>query len=209
MRLTVKAKLAGAFGAVIILSLITGGVAYVKLNQLAATSADLVVRADRGYRAAEIQASLLEQVRAEKNLILAATDGEIATYAAEIKKQRENALRLTSEVLSATTEAGKVLLGKFSAAYEKMNAVEDDTVKLAALNSANRAAQFWSGEGVAAAKGFNDALDAAIASVNRAPASVETGRALFALQTVRLRGVRTLRILYEAISASSADELDG
>jgi methyl-accepting chemotaxis protein len=209
MRLTVKAKLAGAFGAVIILSLITGGVAYVKLNQLAATSADLVVRADRGYRAAEIQASLLEQVRAEKNLILAATDGEIATYAAEIKKQRENALRLTSEVLSATTEAGKVLLGKFSAAYEKMNAVEDDTVKLAALNSANRAAQFWSGEGVAAAKGFNDALDAAIASVNRAPASVETGRALFALQTVRLRGVRTLRILYEAISASSADELAG
>ena len=209
MRLTVKAKLAGAFGAVIILSLITGGVAYVKLNQLAATSADLVVRADRGYRAAEIQASLLEQVRAEKNLILAATDGEIATYAAEIKKQRENALRLTSEVLSATTEAGKVLLGKFSAAYEKMNAVEDDTVKLAALNSANRAAQFWSGEGVAAAKGFNDALDAAIASVNRAPASVETGRALFALQPVRLRGVRTLRILYEAISASSADELAG
>ena len=42
MRFTVKAKLASAFGAVIILSMITGGVAYVKLNQLAATSADLV-----------------------------------------------------------------------------------------------------------------------------------------------------------------------
>ena len=33
MRFTVKAKLAGAFGAVIILSMITGGLAYVKLNQ--------------------------------------------------------------------------------------------------------------------------------------------------------------------------------
>ncbi len=209
MRFSVKAKLAGAFGAVIILTMITGGVAYIKLNQLAATSADLVVRADRGYRAAEIQATLLEQVRAEKNLILASTDGEIATYVAEIKKQRENALRLTSEVLSATTEAGKVLLGKFSAAYEKMNAVEDNTVKLAELNSANRAAQFWSGEGVAATKGFNDGLDAALASVNRAPASVESGRALFALQTVRVEGARALRMLYQAISASGEDELAG
>ena len=191
------------------LTMITGGLAYIKLNQLAATSADLVARAGRGDKAAEIQTSLLYQVRAEKNLILASSDADIAEYAAEIKKQRENALRLNAEVLSATNEAGKVLLGKFSAAYEKMNAIEDNTVKLAELNSANRAAQFWSGEGVAATKGFNDALDAALASVNRAPASVESGRALFALQTVRVEGARALRMLYQAISASSEDELAG
>ena len=47
---------AGAFGAVIILTMVTGEVAYTKLNQLAATSADLVVRAGRGDKAAEIQA---------------------------------------------------------------------------------------------------------------------------------------------------------
>ena len=187
MRFTVKAKLAGAFGAVIILSMVTGGVAYVKLNQLAATSADLVVRAGRGDKAAEIQTYILYQVRAEKNLIIASNDADIAKYAAEIKKQRENALRLNDEVMSATTEAGKRLLGKFSVAYEKMNAIEDNVVKFGELNSANRADQFWRGEGVVATKGFNDALDAAIASVNRAPASVETGRALFALQTVRAR----------------------
>jgi methyl-accepting chemotaxis protein len=209
MRFSVKAKLAGAFGAVIILSLITGGVAYIKLNQLAATSADLVVRAGRGDKAAEIQASILNQVRAEKNLIIASNDADIVQYAAEIKKQRENALRLNAEVLAATTEAGKVLLGKVSTAYEKMNAVEDNVIKLAELNSAARADQFWRGEGVAATKVFNDTLDAAIASVNRASASVESGRALFALQTVRLEGVRALRILYQAISASSEDELAG
>jgi methyl-accepting chemotaxis protein len=209
MRFSVKAKLAGAFGAVIILTMITGGVAYIKLNQLAATSADLVVRASRGDKAAEIQTALLYQAQAEKNLIIASNDAEIAGYTAEIKKQRENALRLNDEVTSATTAAGKVLLEKFSAAYQKMNAVEDNVVKLAALNSANRADQFWRGDGVAAAKGFNDALDAAVASVNRAPASVETGRALFALQTVRVDGVRALRVLYQAISASSEDELVG
>ena len=209
MRFTVKAKLAGTFSAVIILTMVTGGVAYIKLNQLAATSADLVVRAGRGDKAAEIQASILNQVRAEKNLIIASNDADIAQYRAEIKKQRENALLLNAEVLAATTEAGKVLIGKFSTAYQKMNAVEDNVIKLAELNSAARADQFWRGEGVAATKVFNDTLDGAIASVNRAPASVESGRALFALQTVRLEGVRALRILYQAISASSEDELAG
>jgi methyl-accepting chemotaxis protein len=209
MRLTVKAKLAGAFGAVIILTMVTGGVAYTKLNQLAATSADLVVRAGRGDKAAEIQASLLYQAQAEKNLIIASNDSDIAQYAAEIKKQRETALRLNDEVTSATTEAGKKLLGKFLVAYQKMNAVEDNVVKLAELNSANHAGQFWRGEGVVAVKGFNDALDAAIASVNRAPASMDAGRALFALQTVRVDGARALRVLYQAISASSEDDLAG
>jgi len=104
MRFSVKAKLAGAFGAVIILSLITGGVAYIKLNQLAATSADLVARAGRGDKAAEMQTSLLYQTRAEKDLIIASSGADIAKYAAEIKNQRENALRLNAEVLSATNE---------------------------------------------------------------------------------------------------------
>jgi methyl-accepting chemotaxis protein len=209
MRLTVKAKLAGAFGAVIILTMVTGGLAYVKLNQLAATSADLVARAGRGDKAAEIEAAILNEVRAQKNLIIASNDAEIGEYAAEIKKQRETAQRLSAEVLATTNEAGKVLLGKFSAAYQKMSAVEDNVVKLAELNSANRAAAYWSGEGVAATKGFNDALDAALASVNRAAASVESGKALFALQTVRVEGARALRMLYEAISSSTEDELAG
>jgi methyl-accepting chemotaxis protein len=208
MRFTVKAKLASAFGVVIILSIFTGGLAYVKLNQLAATSADLVARAGRGAKAAEVQAAVLNEVRAQKNLILAPSDADIAEYAAEIKKQRANALRLRDEVASGVkTETGRRLLEKFTTTYEKMVAIEDNTAKLAELNSANRADQFWRGEGVAATKGFNAGLDAAIASVNRAPATVETGRAVLALQTVRLDGVRALRVLYQAISASSEDEL--
>jgi methyl-accepting chemotaxis protein len=209
MRFTVKAKLASAFGAVIILTMITGGLAYIKLNQLAATSAELVARADRGDKVAEVETAILNEVRAQKNLIIASNDAEIAEYASEIKKQRESALRLSAEVLATTNEAGKVLLGKFSAAYQKMIAVEDSVVKLAELNSANRAAVYWSGEGVVATKAFNDALDAVIASVNRAPASVESGKALFALQTVRVEGARALRMVYQAISASSEDELAG
>ena len=94
MRFSVKAKLASAFGAVIILSMVTGGLAYVKLNQLAATSADLVSRSERLDKANTIQTTILEQVRAEKNLVLASTDADIAKFAAEIKKSREDAKRV-------------------------------------------------------------------------------------------------------------------
>jgi methyl-accepting chemotaxis protein len=209
MRLTVKAKLASAFGAVIILSMITGGVAYTKLSQLAATSAALVDKAARIDQASELQDAILYQVRAEKNIILASTDAQIASFADEIKKQRDSGVRVREEVMSAATETGKKLLEKFVVAHEKMNATEDNVVKLAQLNSNNRAAQYWSGEGAAAVKGFNDAFDAAIAALNRAPPSAETARALLALETVRLESSRAQAILFQSFSASSMDELGG
>ena len=45
MRFTVKAKLASAFATIIALSVITGGVAYLKLSELSATNRELVNRA--------------------------------------------------------------------------------------------------------------------------------------------------------------------
>jgi methyl-accepting chemotaxis protein len=209
MRFTVKAKLASAFGAVIILSMVTGGLAYVKLNQLAATSADLVARAGRIERAGEIQTDVLYQARAEKNVIIASSDADIAKFAAELKTRRESAQRSLADVTAVATEAGKALLGKFSVAYDKMNAIEDNTVKLGTLNSNNRAADFWSGDGVAASKGFDGAFDAAIASINRLPPSMETARALDALLTVRLELARAQRMVFQSFSASSEDELAG
>ena len=187
MRFTVKAKLASAFGAVIILSMVTGGLAYVKLNQLAATSADLVARAGRLDKANDIQTDILYQVRAEKNVIIATSDADIAKFAAELKSRREAAQHTQADVTAAASEAGKVLLGKFAVAYEKMNAIQDEVVKFGTLNSNARAADFWSGDGVATIKGLDAAVDAAIASVNRLPASIETGRALLALQALRPR----------------------
>jgi len=209
MRFTVKAKLASAFGAVIILSMVTGGLAYVKLNQLAATSAELTSRSARIDQANDIRAEMLLQVRAEKNLVIASTDADIARFAAEILKQREKVLHLRDEVVAATTEQGKAMFAKFSADYEKMNAIEDNTIKFGTLNSSNRASNFWSGEGVAAIRSFEAAIDAATASVNRAPASADTARALLALQVVKTEEARGLKGMFQSFSASSEDELAG
>ena len=74
MRFTVKAKLASAFGAIIVLSMITGGVAYVKLSDLTQTNDVLVAKAERGDKAEQLETALVSQVRAERDLIIASTD---------------------------------------------------------------------------------------------------------------------------------------
>ena len=71
MRFTVKAKLASAFGIVILLSMIAGGVAYMKLNDMVVTAEHLSARAGRLAKVGELQEAVLLQVRAEKNTILA------------------------------------------------------------------------------------------------------------------------------------------
>ena len=55
MRLTVKAKLAGAFGAIILLSVIAGGVAYMQLGEMLGATESLVTSASRIQRAADLQ----------------------------------------------------------------------------------------------------------------------------------------------------------
>ena len=93
MRFTVKAKLASAFGAIIILSAITGGVAYMNMGDLAATSRTLVGRGERLDKAAQLQAAVLYEVRAQKNMILASEDADIASQADKTKKFAGDAMR--------------------------------------------------------------------------------------------------------------------
>ncbi|KYG98072.1 methyl-accepting chemotaxis protein [Bradyrhizobium sp. DOA1] len=130
MRFTVKAKLASAFGVILLLSMAAGGLAYVKLSDMIDTADSLVARAGRMERAAEIERAILLQVRAEKNLILA-PESETQRFLAEIAKQRETLLKLKDEIHAAASPEGKKLLDGFAAAYAHMNAVQDETLKTA------------------------------------------------------------------------------
>lgn len=152
MRLTVKAKLAGAFGVVILLSAITGGIAYVKLTQLAETSEGLVSRSQRIDKAGELQNNILYQTRAQRDIIIASTDAELQKVADEVKQYRKDALRIRDEIAAVATEAGKRMIEKFSTAYDKMNATEDQIIKFGTLNSNNRGAQLWTSEGAPVVK---------------------------------------------------------
>ena len=64
-------------------------------------------------------------------------------------------------------------MAKFLTESEKANKVEDEIIRLAKLNSAEHANQYWKMDGGAAVKAFNEALDAAVVKLDRAPPSVE------------------------------------
>ncbi|MET4203128.1 methyl-accepting chemotaxis protein [Bradyrhizobium sp. LA6.12] len=138
MRFTVKAKLAIAFGVVLLLSMAAGGLAYVKLSEMIDTADSLVSRANRMDRAAEIEKGILLQVRAEKNLILA-PEGEADRFIAEIAKQRETLSKLKEEIQAAASPEGKKLMENFGVAYARMNAVQDDALKTARTDNAKAA----------------------------------------------------------------------
>ncbi len=135
MRFTVKAKLASAFGLIIVLSMIAGGVAYVKLGDMMATADSMASRAKRMEKATQIERDILLQLSAEKNAILA-TGADAEQFAAEAAKLREHATKTRDEVHAMASEAGKKLLDSFASAYAKMNAYGDETIRLARTDKA-------------------------------------------------------------------------
>jgi methyl-accepting chemotaxis protein len=209
MRLTVKAKLSGAFGAVILLSMVTGGLAYTKLTQLAATTEQLEQRAAVLDKAGELQNYILYQARSEKEMIIESGDAEMAKIAEEMKEYRGNAARLRDEIVTGATEAGKRMLEKFSSSYSRMNTTQDMIIKLALLNSNNRGSQVWNADGEPVFKAFNEAIDGLGSELDRSPAKAELTRAMLALQVVRSDSVRATKLVALSFSASSMDDLGG
>ena len=208
MRFTVKAKLISAFGAIIVISTLTGGVAYVKLSELTQIIRTLSGRLERMDNAGELKTALVDQVRAEKDLILASTDADIANQADQIAKSRAEVTRLHNAIYAATVETGKALLDKFLTEYKNMNKVQDETIRLGRLNSANRGAQYWRGDGVAAAKAVGDAFDLAFAQLDRTGASIETTAAIVVAQHAQFAWERAGKIIAQALAAGSADQLN-
>jgi methyl-accepting chemotaxis protein len=156
MRFTVKAKLASAFGLIIVLSMIAGAVSYVKLTDMLTTAEGLVARAARMEKAAELEKDILLQVRAEKNSILA-TEKEYDQQISDLAKTRELLLRSKDEIYAGASEEGKKYIDVFSGTYLRMNAVQDETIKLARTDK-SAAEERSMGEG---RKVVADALDAA------------------------------------------------
>ncbi len=160
MRFTVKAKLACAFGVVIVLSAVAGGVAYMRLSDTIATSEAIVARAGRMERATELEKNVLLQVRAEKNT-LAVSGAELDQFVAEVGKIREATSKTRDEIDATASEDGKKLIASFSTAYEKMNTYQDETLSLAKTDK-NAAAERSMHEG---RKLVGDAMDTANAYV--------------------------------------------
>ena len=195
MRFTVKTKLANAFGAIIILSAVTGGVAYMNLTELAATSRTLVSRGERLDKAAQLQAAVLDEVRAQKDMILSKEDADIISHADGVKKFRDEAASLRDAINATTNEAGRALMAKFSTESDKANKVEDEDhppreVQLC-TSTAISIGRWTSG---AAVKDQRDRDGAAVVKTQRAPRLETHGRLSLPIQArMSRRWTRTPR----------------
>ncbi|MBB4260125.1 MULTISPECIES: methyl-accepting chemotaxis protein [unclassified Bradyrhizobium] len=165
MRFTVKAKLASAFGVVILLFMVAGAVSYMKLSDMAATADSMVLRAKRMEKAAEVEKIIWQQVRAEKNAILG-TASEAEEFAVNAAKLRDEAMKIRDEVYAMASEGGKKLLDNFASAYARMNVYQEETIRLAKTDK-TKATERSMGDGRKVVADATEAMGAYVANTKR------------------------------------------
>jgi len=165
MRFTVKAKLASAFGVVILLFIVAGAVSYTKLADMAATADSMVLRAKRMEKASEVERIIWQQVRAEKNAILG-TPSEVDEFAANAAKLREEATKIKDEVYALASEGGRKLLDNFASVYARMNVYQEETIRLAKTDK-TKATERSMGDGRKVVADATEAMGAYVANTKR------------------------------------------
>jgi methyl-accepting chemotaxis protein len=159
MRISVKLKLAAAFGLAIALS---GASAYVGIENLAGLNNQLTflghTAAKRLQLAEMLNTELQTAINAEKNFILSSTDEEMDKYQALNRKTRED-FQHTQEALNAlTSDEGKHRLEVLSSDFDRFKAAEDKALALARLNSSNRAHDLMNAQGRQATEEMRTAM---------------------------------------------------
>ena len=205
MRFTVKAKLASAFGAVIILSMITGGVAYRSLSTLTEQQERIVGQAYRTKLAADVMSAIQAQQRAESRMIQAVSDKDTQDNYNAMLTRREKMLKLNSELYSRASEAGRRMLDQAAGPIKRMDELEDQAAKFALLNSNHRAAQLWKSEGQVAVKDLDAMLDAALAELGGNGSESQRAAALLTARAEAARLARSIVLTYSASTAQEAD----
>jgi methyl-accepting chemotaxis protein len=208
MRFTVKAKLASAFGAVTILSMITGGVAYTKLTALDQSEQTLVTQAERMKLSSDLMNEVQAQLRSELRMMLATSDKDNAEYHRQMMDRQEKALKLRDGIYNVATENGKRMIEQVTVKLKHMDELQQQSGKFALLNSSNRSAELWIKEGLPALRDLNAAVDAAFVEISKTPGATENLRALLALQTTKYEAARLSRSITSTFTAPTVEELE-
>ena len=132
MRITVKAKLAIAFGVVIALSI---GVGVLSLSRLASLNSEIakIVSVDmkRVILAGDMEAALLRAARAEKNVLLAVTKEEADKFRSDVLSQRSKFRAMKDDVYVLASAEGKAVLDQVMNDFNKVVELQDQVLKLA------------------------------------------------------------------------------
>ena len=207
MRLTIKLKLAMAFGLVLLLSILTGFVATTRLATLNDTL-DGVVNgtAKRSLLAAELRTALLQDLGQEKNMVLASTDEDTAKFKAEMLKGRAHARQLLETLMGIATEQGRRMLGEIGTLLDKQVELQDQTARDATLNSNNAANMLVASDGLPALSRAVSALSS-LGQVIEQSGNPGKASALLALERLHSAIYATWSDMQAAILAPSLAEI--
>jgi len=168
---------------IVLLSALTGGLAYTKLQALNAEIDAIVnVSAKRANLAQEVRAHVLLDIRAEKNMILETTDAGTAERAGELLKEREAVSATVEQARTLASPRGQAVLDRFSEAFKTQQELQDRVKEFASLHTSARTMQLINSAGAPALKEALDSLGAligqeqAIESPERMATIVNLGR---------------------------------
>jgi len=148
MRISVKVKLAAAFGVVILLLVVAAVSALNGLTELN-NSVNALVNGPvkRQYLIQQVNLNALELMRQEKNLILAATEEDWTRVSNNIEQARENIKKNGDEFYAIASEEGKKRFTVFRDNLDKYYIVQNKIRELAKIRSNDKAASIAGGDG--------------------------------------------------------------
>lgn len=208
MRLTIKTKLAGAFGMVIALSMVAGGLSYQKLSDMSETQGVLINWTNRLDQISDVRSMMNRSVRSEKNAVMAATDKETFAHAASAVQNRLDALKLKEQIQAQASDAGKRRWEALTPKINRFFAVQDEVIRNAKLNSNNRAAELWISEMTPLIQGVTVASTAVLSELTRPSASPEALRLALDFQSVRLEWLRLTRSIGQLFGATTVADVE-
>ncbi|MDJ0391611.1 methyl-accepting chemotaxis protein [Roseomonas sp. E05] len=151
MRLTIKAKLAAAFGTVILL---TAGAAGLGVYQLSAFN-DKVEEAltgpvQRVQLAKDVFSNMMLLVRSEKNLLVVRDPEMIAIYDRQIDERRRDVLAARDQLLQIASPTGRKVISDFDGLWTQYVTLQDRMRQLVKQDTQEQARALAQGEGAAA-----------------------------------------------------------
>ncbi|MFD2233400.1 HAMP domain-containing methyl-accepting chemotaxis protein [Phaeospirillum tilakii] len=159
MRITVKAKLAAAFGVIILLLMVATGSAINGLSQLNETMDELIKGpVQRQYLTTQISRKMLDMLRHQKNMLLAGSNQEVEEHIAKEEASRIELAKLIDDYTAIATDEGRKRFAQVTANIEKYRIVQDKIRELGRIRSNAQAAELDRAEGRQAMNALLDAL---------------------------------------------------
>ncbi|KAA0125440.1 methyl-accepting chemotaxis protein [Methylobacterium sp. P1-11] len=136
MRFSIKAKLAGGFGAVLVLTAAAGGVGYQKLMGSDESMKFVISRSEVQNLVLDAKAQAIRGVSNVRAAVISTDDAQMADFSKRAAENRNDALAALAKAKGyISTEEGKRLLDELSAKYEKQRELAGKVIDLTKQNS--------------------------------------------------------------------------